>query len=384
MPFGFTLLSGGAAGPRLGRIETDHGAVDTPAFMPVGTQGTVKGLSSSDLGEIGAAIVLANTYHLFLRPGEGLVEELGGLHRFMAWPRPILTDSGGYQVLSLAGLRRVTDEGVTFRSHLDGSTRRLTPEKAVAVQLALGSDIMMVLDECTSWPCERRAAERAVARTTLWARRSAAEGTRIVRGGYERALFGIVQGSFYPELRERSAAELVAIGFPGYAIGGLSVGEPKRETFRILGTTAPLLPERSPRYLMGVGTPEDIVEAVARGVDLFDCVLPTRNARNGSVFTSGGKLVVRNAAFARDDRPLDPACGCAVCRTYSRAYLRHLFNAGEMLGPRLATYHSVHFYLHLLADMRQAIRESRFPRWRERFYETYARTAVPPDGKEDA
>ena len=372
MPFAFRLLATDPAGARLGRMETDHGAVETPAFMPVGTQATVKTLSSADLLDIGADIVLANTYHLYLRPGEKLVAGMGGIHRFMAWPRPVLTDSGGYQILSLADLRRLSDDGVEFRSHLDGSTHELTPEKAVAVQLDIGSDVMMVLDECTSWPCGRDEAERAVARTTRWARRSLGVcGPRVVRDGYERVLFGIVQGSVYHDLRERSAAELVSCDFPGYAIGGLSVGEPKDETFAVLSRTAPLLPSEKPRYLMGVGLPEDIVEGVARGIDLFDCVLPTRNARNGAVFTSAGKLVVRNAAYARDERPLDPACGCMVCRTYSRAYLRHLFNAGEMLGPRLATHHSVHFYLHLVSEMRQAIREGRFAAWRKAFYESY-------------
>mgnify|MGYP001035271899 CR=1 FL=1 len=286
---------------------------------------------------------------------------------------------GAPQVLSLADLRRISDEGVEFRSHLDGSMHVLTPEKVVSVQLDIGSDIMMVLDECTSWPCDRMEAERAVERTTLWARRSlGAFGVRVARGGYERVLFGIVQGSVYPDLRARSAAELVSLDFPGYAIGGLSVGEPKNETFAVLACTAPLLPAAKPRYLMGVGLPEDIVEGAARGVDLFDCVLPTRNARNGTVFTSAGKIVVKNAAYARDERPLDPRCDCAVCRTYSRAYLRHLFNAGEMLGPRLATHHSVHFYLHLVADMRQAIAEGRFADWRRAFYETYRSGDVDP------
>ncbi len=379
MPFDFKLIATDPSGARLGRIETDHGPVDTPSFMPVGTQGAVKTLSTADLESAGALIVLANTYHLYLRPGERLINGLGGLHRFMAWRRPILTDSGGYQVLSLADLRRVSDDGVEFKSHLDGSTHALTPEKVVSVQLDIGSDIMMVLDECTSWPCGRGEAERAVARTTLWARRSLDVcGARVSRGGYERVLFGIVQGSVYPDLRERSAAELVSCDFPGYAIGGLSVGEPKSETFDVLARTAPLLPAAKPRYLMGVGFPEDIVEGVARGIDLFDCVLPTRNARNGTVFTSAGKLVVKNAAYARDEGPLDPRCDCAVCRTYSRAYVRHLFNAGEMLGPRLATYHSVYFYLHLAAGMRQAIGEGRFAEWRRGFYEAYRPHDVEP------
>jgi queuine tRNA-ribosyltransferase len=381
MPFGFELRDVDPLGARHGLIETDHGSVETPAFMPVGTQGTVKALSARDLGEIGAGIILSNTYHLYLRPGERLIEEVGGIHRFMGWNRPVLTDSGGYQVLSLADLRSIEDEGVEFRSHLDGSTHFLTPERVVDIQLSIGSDIMMVLDECTKYPCESGRAEEAVDRTTLWAKRSlAARGPRIARGGYERVLFGIVQGSVYAGLRERSAREIVALDFPGYAIGGLSVGEPKQDTFEMVARTMAHLPENKPRYLMGVGLPEDIVEAVGRGVDLFDCVLPTRNARNGCAFTSRGKLVVKNAAYARESGPLDPDCGCEVCRTYSRAYLRHLFNAGEILGPRLATYHNLYFYLHLLAEMRQVIREGRFLEWREGFYKTYSSADTKTEG----
>jgi queuine tRNA-ribosyltransferase len=372
VPFNFTLLATDSSGARIGRIETDHGAVETPAFMPVGTQGTVKTLSVSDLEEIGAGLILANTYHLYLRPGERLIEEVGGIHRFMSWQGPILTDSGGYQVLSLADLSRIDDDGVEFKSHLDGSTHFLTPERVVDVQLSIGSDIMMVLDHCASFPCDRPAAERAVDRTTRWAERSlAANGPRIARGDFERVLFGIVQGSTYGDLRERSAREVVALDFPGYAVGGLSVGEPKAVTFEMVERTARVLPPRAPRYLMGVGLPEDIVEAVSRGIDLFDCVLPTRNARNGAVFTSRGKLVVRNAAYARDRGPLDPECRCEVCRTYSRSYIRHLFNVGEMLGPRLATYHNLYFYLHLVSEMRQGIKDGRFAAWREGFYGTY-------------
>ncbi len=372
VPFDFKLVGADPAGARAGVIETDHGSVETPAFMPVGTQGTVKTLSVHDLEEIGAGLILANTYHLHLRPGEKLIEEAGGIHRFMSWNRPILTDSGGYQVLSLADLNKIEDEGVEFKSHLDGSTHFLTPERVVEVQLSVGSDIMMVLDQCTSFPCDRAAAEEAVVRTAHWARRSlCACGHRIVRGGYERVLFGIVQGSVYPDLRERSAREVVSLGFPGYAIGGLSVGEPKKSTFELVEHSVMFLPTEKPRYLMGVGLPEDIVEAVARGIDLFDCVLPTRNARNGTVFTSEGKLAVKNAAYARDWRSLDARCQCEVCRTYSRAYIRHLFNVGEMLGPRLATYHNLHFYLHLVAEIRQVITEGRFEEWRERFYRTY-------------
>lgn len=372
MPFDFELLKGDEAGPRAGRITTDHGVVETPAFMPVGTQGAVKTLTSGDLANIGANIILANTYHLYLRPGVKLVEEAGGIHRFMSWGGPVLTDSGGYQVFSLADLRRLSDEGVEFQSHLDGSRHMLTPERVVEIQLSIGSDIMMVLDQCTSYPCDRSEAETAVKRTTLWAERSIADrGARIVESGYERVLFGIVQGSVYPDLRERSVYEISELDFPGYAIGGLSVGEPKDDTMRIVERTSAVLPADKPRYLMGVGFPEDIIEAVARGIDLFDCVVPTRNSRNGTVYTSRGKLVVKNAAYARDWDPIDPDCGCETCRLYSRGYIRHLFNAGEMSGPRLATYHSLYFYLHLLSEIRQVIREGSFREWRKEFYRRY-------------
>jgi queuine tRNA-ribosyltransferase len=369
VPFSFELEAEDPGGARVGRLDTDHGTVETPAFMPVGTQASVKTVSSGELEEVGAQIILANTYHLYLRPGEALIEEAGGIHEFMSWDRPVLTDSGGYQVFSLADLSRVTDEGVEFKSHLDGSRRRLTPSSVVKIQLALGSDIMMVLDQCTSYPCDHPTASEAVSRTTLWADSCLGEaGPRVTRGGYERVLFGIIQGSVYPDLRRRSVEEITALDFPGYAIGGLSVGEPKNETLEMVELTAGLLPREKPRYLMGVGMPEDIVEAVHRGIDLFDCVLPTRNARNGTVFTSRGKVVVKNAEHARDYRPLDPACECRTCSTYSRAYLRHLFNAGELLGPRLATYHSLYFYLHLLDEIRQVIRVGSFVRWREEFY----------------
>ncbi|HER43599.1 MAG TPA: tRNA guanosine(34) transglycosylase Tgt [Candidatus Eisenbacteria bacterium] len=372
VPFRFELLAEDESGARSGRLTTDHGVIETPCFMPVGTQGAVKTMSSRDLEEIGATIILANTYHLYLRPGMKIMEEAGGIHRFMYWHGPVLTDSGGYQVFSLSDLSRISDEGVEFRSHLDGSAHMLTPSGVVDIQLTIGSDVMMVLDQCTSYPCSRREAEDAVARTTLWAERSLVpRGSRVVLGGYERALFGIVQGSVYRDLRERSAGELVPLDFPGYAIGGLSVGEPKEETMRTVEETAALLPREKPRYLMGVGFPEDIVEAVARGIDLFDCVVPTRNSRNGTVYTSRGKLVVKNAAFARDWEPLDPDCGCETCRRYSRGYLRHLFNTGEMSGPRLATYHSLYFYLHLLDEMRQVIREGSFGEWRNEFYRRY-------------
>lgn len=372
MPFQFELLHGDKAGPRAGRITTDHGVVETPAFMPVGTQGAVKTLTSGDLECMGVSMVLANTYHLYLRPGDKFIEEAGGIHRFMSWDGPVLTDSGGYQVFSLADLRKLSDEGVEFQSHLDGSKHLLTPERVVEIQLSIGSDIMMVLDQCTSYPCDRSEAETATTRTTLWARRSIAErGARITENGYERVLFGIVQGSIYTDLRQRSAGELVELDFPGYAIGGMSVGEPKEDTMRIVEQTAAGLPIDKPRYLMGVGFPEDIVEAVARGIDLFDCVVPTRNSRNGTVYTSRGKLVIKNAAYAHDLGPIDPDCLCDTCRRYSRSYIRHLFNASEMSGPRLATYHSLYFYLHLLSEIRQVIREGSFREWRKEFYRRY-------------
>jgi queuine tRNA-ribosyltransferase len=369
MGFSFQLLETAALGARRGVVRTDHGSFETPAFMPVGTQATVKTLTPADLRAAGAGIVLANTYHLHLRPGEGLIRDAGGIHRFMSWDGPVLTDSGGYQVFSLADLRRITAEGVSFRSHIDGSRRMLTPESVVDIQLDIGSDIMMVLDHCAEYPVDRETAADAVDRTTAWARRSVDErGPRIARDGWERVLFGIVQGGVFRDLRERSAAELTALDFPGYAIGGLSVGEPTGELYELAGFTAALLPPQKPRYLMGVGFPWDIVEAVARGVDLFDCVMPTRNARNGTVFTSVGRLALKNAAFRDDLGPLDPGCDCETCRTFSRAYLRHLFMAGEMLGPRLATIHNIRFYLHLMEAIRQSINEGRFEEWRREFH----------------
>ena len=354
---------------RRGRIETCHGRIETPAFMPVGTCGTVKTLSSGELREMRAEIVLSNTYHLYLRPGDEIIDRAGGIHNFMSWPGPLLTDSGGYQVFSLSDLNTVSDEGVTFQSHIDGSRHSFTPEGVVDIQLNIGSDIMMVLDQCVEYPCSRERAEDALERTTLWARRSIDHaGGRIDRGGYQRVLFGIVQGSTFPELRERSAAELIELDFPGYAIGGLSVGEPREQLYSMTEFTSAALPADKPRYLMGVGFPHDIVEAVARGVDMFDCVMPTRVGRNGTAFTSGGKVVLKNARYRDDFGPLDPECSCPVCSNYSRAYLRHLFIAGEILGPRLATYHNLYFYLHLLADIRQSISDGEFDNWRKNFY----------------
>jgi len=342
-------LSARDGAARAGRIRTGHGEVLTPAFMPVGTSAAVKTLTSEELRDCGAQIVLSNTYHLMLRPGHELIRELGGLHRFMDWPGPILTDSGGFQVFSLAQLSRVEDDGVRFQSHIDGSTHYLTPEKSMQVQSALGSDIAMVLDVCPSLPATREAIEHAVERTTDWARRS-----REAWDG-EGVAFGIVQGGPHRDLRERSVAALLELDFPGMAIGGVSVGEPAASIVATTEFTAALLPEDRPRYLMGVGRPIDLVEAVAAGIDMFDCVMPTRNARNGSLFTSTGKINIKRAEFRADPRPLDADCPCATCRRYSRAYLRHLFTSGELLAARLHTLHNLTYYLRLMQRMRAAI-----------------------------
>ncbi|MEK7879752.1 MAG: tRNA guanosine(34) transglycosylase Tgt [candidate division NC10 bacterium] len=366
--FTFELLkTDGTA--RRGRLATPHGLVETPAFMPVGTRGSVKGLTPDDLTEIGAQILLANTYHLLLRPGPDLIAELGGLHRFMAWDGPILTDSGGFQVYSLASMRKITEEGARFRSHLDGSEQFLTPELAVEVQQALGADIIHPLDECLAHPASRAETERSLELTLRWAARAKAAHAR---GAGGQALFGIVQGGSYEELRRRGVEETCALGFDGYAIGGLAVGEPKPLMLDLVELTAALLPEDQPRYLMGVGTPPDLVEAVARGADLFDCVLPTRNARNGQAFTSAGALTIKQSRHARDPAPLDEDCGCPTCRRFSRAYLRHLFTVGELLAPRLLTLHNLHFYLTLMAGMREAIASGEFPAFRARFLARYA------------
>jgi queuine tRNA-ribosyltransferase len=374
MGFELTKTSGHA---RAGYLRTDHGVVHTPVFMPVGTQATVKGVSPRSLEEIGAEIVLANTYHLVLRPGTEVIRAAGGLHAFMSWSKPILTDSGGFQVLSLADLRKVTNEGIAFRSHIDGSLHLFTPERVIEDQAVLGADIIMSFDYCTSFPCSRSEAEEAVRLTSDWARRGArAHGTRFRMNGYERVVLGIVQGSVYEDLRKRSAGELLEIGFPGYAIGGLSVGEDREVTWRIAEGVTELLPADKPRYLMGMGTPLDLVDAVARGIDMLDCVMPTRNARNGTVFTRSGRLVLRNGAYARDFKPIDDTCECYTCGNFSRAYLRHLFVAGEMLGPTLATHHSLHFYCELMREMRQAILNDRFSNWREGFVGRYESGAI--------
>jgi queuine tRNA-ribosyltransferase len=373
----FTLLGDGAApavGPRRGRIQLPHGQVETPVFMPVGTQGTVKTMTPRELEEVGAQIVLANTYHLLLRPGPEAVQSLGGLHRFMGWPRPILTDSGGYQVLSLADRVTVNDHGVRFRSHLDGSLVALDPERALDVQLALGSDIMMLLDVCPPAGAPAKAIRSAVERTQAWAVRSRAHLESKASPGIA---FAIVQGGIDPELRQAAARDLVALDFPGYALGGLMVGEAKTATFEMVGATNTVLPVDRPRYLMGVGAPDDLVRAVALGVDMFDCVLPTRNARNGTVFTRRGKVVIKNAEWKGDPRPLDPDCACYTCRHFSRAYLRHLFHAGEILGPRLATLHSLAFYLGLMAEIRESIAAGRFETMSRAFLAEYVVGETP-------
>ena len=382
---------------RRGVLTTPHGTVETPAFMPVGTQGAVKGITNRDLESIGAQIILSNTYHLYLRPGDDLIARRGGLHRFMGWNRPILTDSGGYQVFSLAspwtelggevpgvkdqggetpGVKgrgrtpgvKINETGARFRSHLDGSEHMLTPEKATDIQAQLGSDIAMVLDECLAHPVEAWSARDSMERTLRWAGRArerfdsiragAAPGVTATNAG--QAQFGIVQGSVFPDLRAESAERTVALEFDAYAIGGLSVGEPIDVMYDIVGRTAPALPADRPRYLMGTGTPEDLIESVARGIDLFDCVLPTRNARNGQLFTSEGRINIKNAQYAEDDRPADPACSCYTCRTYSRAYLRHLFAVGEINAATLNTLHNLSFYLDTLSRIREAIVFGRF------------------------
>jgi queuine tRNA-ribosyltransferase len=335
---------------RIGRLITPHGAITTPIFMPVGTQGAVKTVTPEELLACRVEIILANTYHLYLRPSHTLIQEFGGLHEFMSWPRPILTDSGGFQVYSLSGLRKLSDDGVQFQSHLDGSRHLLTPEKAVEIQGALGSDIAMVLDECVPYPASFDYALTSQELTTRWARRA-----RVAHRRADQALFGIVQGGMYPELRAKSARELIELDFNGYALGGFSVGETKRLMYDLIGQTAACLPEDKPRYLMGVGTPADLVQCVKLGIDMFDCVMPTRNARNGCLFTRQGRLIIKNARYARDARPLDPDCRCYTCQHYSRAYLRHLFVADELLALRLNTIHNLHYYMDVIEMIRGAI-----------------------------
>ncbi len=349
---------------RCGRVTTLHGSFDTPVFMPVGTQATVKAVTPENLLELGAQIILGNTYHLFIRPGHELIRSFGGLHGFMNWQKPILTDSGGFQIFSLRELAKITEKGAEFRSHLDGAKLFLSPEKAVHVQEALGSDIMMVLDTCIPYPATLDEAAKATALTGRWAKRC-----REAQSDTGQLLFGILQGGMYPELRREAAEELIDIGFDGYAMGGLSVGEPKEMMHAMLDESVHLLPETHAKYLMGVGTPEDLVEGVYRGVDMFDCVMPTRNARNGMLFTSHGRVVIKNSSNREDQRPVDEQCNCYTCRNYSRAYLRHLFQSREILACQLNSIHNLHYYCSLMADMRRAIADDRFMAFRKTFYE---------------
>jgi len=373
----FEILSRSGSA-RQGRLTTPHGVVETPAFMPVGTQGAVKGLLHRDLHELGASILLSNTYHLYLRPGDGLIARLGGLHAFIGWPGPILTDSGGYQAFSLSARRAIDENGITFRSHLDGSLHDLTPERAVDIQRNLGSDVAMALDECLAHPASHAEAQASMERTLRWAARSRhrflSPPNRPVNPG--SALFGIVQGGVFPDLRRASADATVAQGFEGYAIGGLSVGEPADVMYDIVSQTAPLLPDEQPRYLMGVGTPLDIVEAVARGIDLFDCVLPTRNGRNGQLFTREGRLNIKNAQYAEDPRPADEGCGCYTCGHFSRAYLRHLHLAGEIASASLNTLHNLHFYLDTMRRIREAIVFGSLEELRQAFRRAYSPRSI--------
>ncbi|HET7108220.1 MAG TPA: tRNA guanosine(34) transglycosylase Tgt [Candidatus Acidoferrum sp.] len=357
MNFSFEVLQNDPTGARRGQLKTPHGVIETPVFMPVGTAATVKGLTQETLETLGARIILANTYHLYLRPGHALIRKLGGLHKFMSWNGAILTDSGGYQVFSLSELRKITDEGVRFRSHLDGSEHLLTPEKAAEIQLAIGSDIAMVLDECIETPAPRNIAEAALKRTTDWAKRAREYFLLQEKQNGEPAQwqFGIVQGATFPDLRRESARQLLDLDFPGYAVGGLAVGEPHETTCEMTAEVTALLPQDLPRYLMGVGRPEQIADYVGRGIDMMDCVLPTRAARHACLYTSEGRVLIKNARYIEDRRPIDPRCACAVCKRYTRAYLRHLFAAGEITAAILATHHNVHFYLDIMRQIREAI-----------------------------
>jgi len=360
---------------RTGIIETACGQIETPCFMPVGTQGTVKTLSPRELNESGAQIILSNAYHLFLRPGKEVIKKAGGLHKFMSWEKPILTDSGGYQIFSLALLRKTHDDGVEFQSHIDGMKHFFTPEDVIGIQQDFGSDIMMPLDECVHYPSSKDHAEVAMKRTIAWARRSKdvtkSQSHKVTSQNQKQMLFGIVQGATYEDLRKDCAKQLVDMNFDGYAIGGVSVGEPKNLRHDIINLVVNLLPKDKPRYLMGVGLPKDIIEGVELGVDMFDCVVPTRYGRNGTAFTSVGKLTIRNAPYIEDFKPLDPECNCYTCKNFSRAYLRHLFNAEEILGLRLVSLHNVHFFLEMMRKIRQAIKQDEFERFKKEFLSSY-------------
>ncbi|MEW6088229.1 MAG: tRNA guanosine(34) transglycosylase Tgt [bacterium] len=350
---------------RAGIINTPHGPIETPVFMPVGTHATVKTLTNRDMDEIGAQIILNNAYHLYLRPGLEVIKEIGGTHRFMNWKKPILTDSGGYQVFSLNVLKKITKDGVHFNSHFDGSSHFISPEKSMEIQIILGADIIMNFDDCPPYPSTPDHIRNSLEITTAWAKRC--KEYFLANSAGKQSLFGIIQGGVYPELRKISAEQLIEIGFDGYAMGGLSVGEPKDEMYEIIKHTAPLIPEHKPRYLMGVGTPEDLVEAISLGIDMFDCVLPTRNARNGTAFTKNGKVILKNSQYQDDFKPLDENCKCYTCRTHSRAYLRHLFKMSEITGLSLVSLHNVHFYLEFMREARTAILEDNFENWRKNF-----------------
>ena len=355
------------SGARLGRVHTPHGSFDTPVFMPVGTQATVQGMSPEEVEDMGARIILSNTYHLWMRLGNKVVAKAGGLHNFMNWKHSILTDSGGFQVFSLAKPKDIKEEGVRFKSHIDGSSHLLTPELSMEIQNDLGSDIIMAFDECTPGPCEHNYAKKSLERTTRWMERC----IKSHKNPDSQALFGIIQGSCFADLRKQSAKEITSFDLPGYAIGGLSVGEPAKLMYEMLEETVPLMPEDKPRYLMGVGTPDYLIEGAIRGIDMFDCVLPTRIGRNGTVMTRDGRLIVRDAKNAEDFRPIEEDCDCYVCRNYSRAYVRHLLKAGEMFGLRLCSWHNLHFLLHLMEDVRKAIAEDRLLDFRDEFFERY-------------
>ena len=358
------IKESGKSKARRGRITTLHSTIETPVFMPVGTQATVKALKPEEIRDMGADIILSNTYHLYLRPGHEIIKEAGGLHRFMNWSGSILTDSGGFQVFSLGKLRKISEEGVAFRSHIDGSAHMLTPEKAVEIQTALGSDIMMAFDECAPYPADRNYVKNSLERTTRWLKRC----KEAHKNTEEQALFGIMQGGMYHDLRKQSAEEVVELDLPGYSIGGLSVGEPKEVMYDIMDECVDYLPKDKPRYLMGVGSPDCLIEGVARGIDMFDCVLPTRIARNGMVFTSEGKLSIKNKKYERDFTQLDHKCDCYVCRNYTRAYLRHLFKANEILSSMLLSHHNIYYLVNLMKEIRHAIEEDSFEEYRARFY----------------
>ena len=355
------------SGARLGRVHTPHGSFDTPVFMPVGTQATIKGMSPDEVESMGARIILSNTYHLWMRPGNEIVKKAGGLHKFMNWKHSILTDSGGFQVFSLARPKDIKEEGVHFKSHIDGSAHLLTPELSMEIQNDLGSDIIMAFDECCPWPSEHNYAKKSLERTTRWLERC----IKAHKNSDSQALFGIIQGSCYADLRKQSAKEITSFDLPGYAIGGLSVGEPAELMYQMLEETVPLMPEDKPRYLMGVGTPDYLIEGAIRGIDMFDCVLPTRIGRNGTVLTHDGRLIIRDKKSAEDFRPIEEDCDCYACRNYSRAYIRHLLKAGEMFGLRLCSYHNIHFLIHLMEDVRKAIADDRLLDFRDEFFARY-------------